>query len=227
MKYKSALVTQASGSLKGMTASHNRGGSYLRGRAIPTNPSTAKQSVVRGALRTLVNAWTSVLTALQRSQWKTYADNTPKTDTLGDSLLMTGQQAYIRGNAARIQASLPTIPTGPTTYDFGSFTPPTLTLTASSTTASLVYQGGAAPDTWATEGTSSQMLLYTSPPQNGSKNFYKGPFQFAGKINGTASPATITLPIAAGIAGTKTFFKVTVVRSDGRLSGPFLGSGTA
>lgn len=223
MKYKSALTTQASGSLKGITASHNRGGAYLRGRTIPTNPSTVKQGIIRGGLRTLVNRWTSTLSAVQRAAWKVYADNTPKTDVLGDPIILTGQQMYIRANTSRIQASLATVDAAPTTFDFGSFTPPTLTLGAASATGTLTLLG---TDDWISSGSTNNMLVYTSPPQNPSINFFKGPFQFAAKIPSIPANATtvvFTLPIAAGATGTRTFFRVTVSRSDGRLSSDFLG----
>lgn len=219
-------MTQASGSIRGIVASHNRGGAYFRGRTVPTNPNTTKQGIIRGALRTLVSAWTAVLTAVQRAAWKTYADNTPKTDTLGEPLILTGQQMYIRANTSRIQASLPVVVTAPAIFDFGAFTPPTLTLGALSGTGTLTVTG---TDPWVSEGTANNMLVYTSPPQNPSVNFYKGPFQFAAKIPSIPANATLntfTLPIAAGAVGTRTFFRVTVSRSDGRLSGTFLGIGS-
>lgn len=225
MKYKSALMTQGSGSLRGITASHNRGGQYFRGRVIPTNPSTVKQGIIRGGLRTLVNRWTSTLSAVQRAGWKTYADNTPKTDALGDAIILTGQQMYIRGNTSRLQASLPLTDAAPGIYDFGSFTPPTLTLGAASATGTLTLLG---TDDWFSSDTANNMLVYTSPPQNPSKNFYKGPFQFAAKIPSipaNATTVTFTLPVAAGATGTRTFFRVTVSRRDGRLSSDFLGFG--
>ncbi|KKM06452.1 hypothetical protein LCGC14_1743870, partial [marine sediment metagenome] len=47
MLFKSGLITQGSGSIGGLTASHNRGGMYFRARTIPTNPATSFQTVVR------------------------------------------------------------------------------------------------------------------------------------------------------------------------------------
>lgn len=222
MKYTSALMTAASGSLKGITASHNRGGAYFRGRTVPTNPSTTRQTAVRNAMRTSVNAWIA-LSSTNRTNWATYANNTPVTNPLGAPVTLTGQQMYIRQSVVRIQASTPVVATAPTVFDLGSFTPPTLTLTASSTTLSVAFN---ASDAWATEGTNSFMAVYTSGPQNPSINFFKGPFQFVGKISGTSSPATLTLPIAAGVTGTKTFYSIVVSRSDGRLTGTFLGAST-
>lgn len=226
MKYKSALTTQASGSLRGITASHNRGGQYLRGRVIPTNPSTTRQVAVRTGLRAAVTAWT-LLSAANRSGWTVYAGNTPVTNTLGDPITLTGQQMFIRQYVSRQQASLTPLSTAPGIFDLGTFTAPTLTLTASSTTLSVAFLNS---DLWAIGGTTatgSAMLVYASSPQNPSINFFKGPFQLVGKIQGTTSPAAMTLPFAAGPTGTKTFYNVVVTGSDGRLTTQLLGAAVA
>src|SRR6266571_5868977 len=225
MKYVSALVTAASGKIRGMVASHNRGGTYLKGKTIPVNPSSVLQGIVRGALRTAINAWTTVLTSAQRAAWLTYAQNTPFTDTLGNTIQLTGQNAYLRQAVVRTQASLAPISPGPTVFDLGTFTPPTLTLTAGAGTATLAFSTA---DAWVGDGTLTAMMVWTSNPQNGSVNFFKGPFRFAGMIlGGATSPATLTLPGSAPATGNKVFFQVRVSRSDGRLSDTFLGSGTA
>ncbi len=226
MKYKSALTTMASGSLRGITASHNRGGQYLRGRTIPTNPNTTRQVVVRNALRSGANAWI-VLSSVNRAAWTVYASNTPVINSLGDSIFLTGQQMYFRQYVSRTQASLTVLSTAPGSFDLGSFTPPTLTLTASSTTLVVAYN---ASDLWATGGTigtSPAMLVYTSTPQNPSVNFFKGPFQFAGKLQGTIGMGTLTLPSPAGLTGTKTFYAITVSGSDGKLTNQLLGAAVA
>jgi len=43
MKFKSPILSQASGSIAGITFSHNRGGMYVRARAVPTNPGSPQQ----------------------------------------------------------------------------------------------------------------------------------------------------------------------------------------
>ena len=71
-----------SGKLGGLIFSHNKGGRYVRVMGIPTNPNSARQQEVRGALATQSAAWEG-LTDAERSTWETWAQNNPLTDPLG------------------------------------------------------------------------------------------------------------------------------------------------
>lgn len=73
MKYSSALFTSASGSLRGITATHGRAGAVFRARVKPKDPSTPPQSLRRGALSNLAARWNNVLTEAQRAGWRDYA----------------------------------------------------------------------------------------------------------------------------------------------------------
>lgn len=220
MLFKSALLTTGSGKIKGIVASHNRGGQYFRGLTIPTNPNTAQQQVVRDALKSLVGFWQNTLTAVQRTTWQTYADNVPVRNALGDAINLTGQNMYIRSNVSRQQASLPRIDAAPVTYDLGSFTAPTLTLQSGTNAGTLTWTG---TDAWTAGGTNSCLLVYQSRQQARSINFFAGPYQFAGKVSGTSGTASLTMPFTNANSSTQTFFKVTLSQADGRLSSPFLG----
>lgn len=88
------MIGAASGSIGGTTFSHNKGGAYVRTRAIPTNPSTAAQLARRAALATISIAWRS-LTNAQRDSWDNYARQNPTTDALGQSMSLSGHQQYV------------------------------------------------------------------------------------------------------------------------------------
>lgn len=222
MKYKSALIAQGSGSLGGMTFSHNRGGQYIRNRSIPTNPNTSAQNLVRNFMRTLTNAWTSILTEAQRTAWTQWADNTPTRDPLGEPRKMTGLNAYIRGNVARLLATLTRVDDAPSEYNLGEFTHPTITSVTASTDVAVVAFTNT--DSWAGE-TGSAMLIFCGVPQGRGIQFFKGPYKFATKIAGNnttppTSPVNVTLPFNFAV-GQKCFLSVTVTRKDGRYSDPF------
>ncbi len=225
MKFKSALVTQASGSIGGMTAAHNKGGLYLRGRSIPTNPATAAQVAVRGFLRDLTSAWQEVLTAAQRDAWATYADNVLIPDALGEPRNIGAIDHYVRSNVPRLQAGLDRVDDGPTVFDLGSFTDPDLFAFAGDpSNLSVFFADG---DAWVQE-TGSAMLVYTSRQQAPSINFFKGPYRFAGAINGDGSmpptsPGGVTPPFGYALDN-KAFVQIRVTRNDGRLSGVFRAS---
>jgi hypothetical protein len=228
VKFKSPIITQASGSIGGATYSRNRGGMYIRARAVPTNPNSPQQQTVRTAVAALVNAWNNVLTPAQRLVWDTYAENTPVLNTLGEPVNVGGLGMYIRGNVPALQAGLARIDDGPTVFNTGEYTEPVVgAISAGGNTMSLAFTN---TDAWASEDDAA-MLVLISRGQNPSKNYFKGPYRYAGKIDGNsgappASPASIDLPFAVAV-GQKVFCQVRVVRADGRLSAPFRGNGVS
>jgi hypothetical protein len=219
MLIKSSLLTQASGSVGGLTAAHNQGGIYLRGRTIPVNPASAQQVAVRNFLSQLTTAWGSALTAAQRAAWQTYADNVPMANRLGDMRPIGAIAHYVRSNVPRLQAGLARVDDAPTVFDLGSFGTVTLTGTADDPYALSVDFDDT--DDWMNE-TGSAMLVYASREKAPTINFHKGPYRYAGAIEGDdssppSSPAAIDSQFA-GTADNVAFGYVLVTRADGRLS---------
>ena len=225
MKYKGTIIGEASGSLASMVFSHNRGGQYIRQRSIPTNPNSEYQQIIRGLVSQLTSAWQSVLTEAQRLAWDTYAELVPLLDPLGGTRNVGGLGMYIRSNVARLQAAdadLARIDAAPTEFNLGDFTPPGITsITATTKVAIITFEEA---DAWVSED-GAAMLIYGSRGQNASRNFFKGPYRYAGKIEGDSgspltSPQNITLPFALA-AGQKAFIRCVVTRADGRMSSTF------
>lgn len=215
MKFKSGLVTQASGSIGGMTASRNRGGNYLRGRAIPTNPSTMLQAAVREGLGMLANMW-ATLTQAQRDGWATYALNVPVINSLGDSIKLTALNMFIRSNAPLNQAGLDLVVAAPTEFNLG-MTPEVESFT--------LEAGGVTPTatiTWGAQDLTGddRLLFYLSKPLSPTIKYYNGPYRFVKSEPGDSSSVVIAtadypFPYAAG---NKVVARVQVCRLDGRLS---------
>jgi len=218
VKFKSASFTAASGSIGGMTFSHNRGGMYVRARATPTNPNSPEQSEVRTLMGMLSNLWVSTLTIVQRAGWIIYGENVPIVNRLGDDIFLTGLNHYIRSNVPRLQAGLTRVDSAPASFTIGSFTNPTFVGTAATDLVATSFTVG---DEWVNEDDAA-MLIFLSRPQNPSIFFFKGPYRLAGSILGDAttpptSPASITAPFLFS-AGQKVFVRTAVTRADGRYS---------
>jgi hypothetical protein len=219
VKFKSQIFTQASGSVGGLTFSRNRGGLYTRSRTIPVNPSTAQQITLRGIFTQLTNFWSSVLTDAQRVAWATYATNVPLTDRLGDPIIVSGFNMYIRSNVPRVQAGLLRSDNAPTTFNLGQFT----NVFANTVELGQVLQiAFTNTDDWANEGQSA-LLVYSGRPLSPTINFFKGPYRFVTAIEGDAvtpptSPATLTAAFTP-ITDAAMYVRVRVSRNDGRLSG--------
>jgi hypothetical protein len=100
MKY---LNYPGSGSVAGNTFSRNRFGQYIRTRAIPVNPASTFQQVVRARMQTNADAWKN-LTATQRNGWADFGLNFARTDSLGQTYNLTGFQAYCSVNNNQLAA---------------------------------------------------------------------------------------------------------------------------
>jgi hypothetical protein len=226
VKYRSNLIAAASGSLGGTVFAHNTGGLYMRSRTVPVNTNTTQQQAVRNALGQLTTAWAQTLSAAQRSAWSVFAGNVPLPDTMGEARNVPPLSWYVKANVPRLQAGVARVDAGPVVWELATFTTPTFTITSGGTTTSMAFTN---TDAWANE-VGGYMLVYASPPQSVTVNFYAGPYRFAGKVTGAASPpttpATITLPYVSGPTGSRQFFRVVVTRADGRPSNSFRGFGT-
>lgn len=119
MLVTSQIVAAGSGSIGGLTWSHNRGGQYLRARVIPVNPNTEAQGIARENMSSAVSLWTNTLDDAQRQAWQTYAQDTPTVNRLGAQLILSGQQMFIRSVTSRMIAGLPAVLDGPVQSGLG------------------------------------------------------------------------------------------------------------
>lgn len=222
MLFKSQVFTQTSGSVGGLTFSHNAGGMYTRARATPTNPNTTFQQEVRNAMSTLLGIWSATLTPAQRDGWSDYAADTPVTNRLGDAITLSGISMFVKSNVPRLQALLAPVLNRPPFNDFGPS--PELTPSAASAATQNVSIAFTNPGGWANQ-TGSALLIRLSRPQNPAINFFKGPYRLASVVLGNsttppASPVTVAFPfVAAEDSVIHLIGRIT--RVDGRLSPVF------
>lgn len=219
MKIKSGLITQASGSLGGMTASRNRGGMYLRARAVPVNPNTSQQRAVRQIFGGLATIWQSALTDEQRDGWDVYGVNVEVTDRLGDARFLTGINHFVRSNTPRIQAGLSPVLDAPGSFNLGILSEVgPLSIPVAGTGAALSFDD---TDPWVDQN-GAALLVYASRPYSPAINYFKGPFRFAASIAGnSASPPTTPAPIVLPFpvqSGARVTVQVRATYADGRLT---------
>lgn len=136
----SPIHGQMSGSIGDNTWSHNKGGQYVRQRAIPTNPNSTKQQAVRAILATVSGQWAG-LTASQQAAWGDYATLNPVVDTLGASIPLSGQAMYCALNARLIGAGATAVADPPVGVGPAELTGLVITPTAPNS-LSLAFTGG-------------------------------------------------------------------------------------
>ncbi len=93
MKY---LGAPQSGSQANTTASHNRAGQYYRNRRMPVQPiGTGRRAFIRAAFGASSTNW-ATQSAAEQMAWASFAASHPVTDSLGQAIVLTGQQMYVR-----------------------------------------------------------------------------------------------------------------------------------
>jgi len=211
--------TQISGSAGGTTWSHNRFGAYKRNRSVPVNPNTDRQVAIRNLTRALSIAWATELTQAQRDAWELYAANVSWVNKLGQSVLLTGLNHFVRSNASRQQAGLARVDAGPVIF---TLAPAELALvvTASEATQLLSVVYDDALD-WCDEDGAFQSV-FMGLPKNGCIKFFGGPWRFADVIEGDSvtpptSPASIAVPFPIA-EGQRIWVQTRIGFADGRLS---------
>jgi hypothetical protein len=219
MLFTSPVYSQASGSIAGITFSHNRGGMYTRARVTPTDPSSFRQQEMRTAMGTLAPYWGETLTAGERAAWDLYGDNVPMINPLGQTIFLTGQQHFLRCNLPRLQNELAILDVAPTNFNLGTFTAPTIDEANDAPVISIAFDN---TDAWAVGV--GYMFVYGGKAQGPGRAFYKGPWRFAGASEGGGPPGSpldfiSQYPLAIG---NLVWAMVRFMQVDGRLSLPVI-----
>lgn len=211
------LMPPQSGSVSGQTASRNRFGQYLRTRAIPVNPSSAAQGLVRARLAANSAAWRA-LTPAQRAGWSDLGLSMVRSDALGQSYSLQGNQAHASVNNNRLLCGLAVIPDAP-----GIATPVALTtITLTCTAAAFSFIFAATPLAAATYA-----AVFASPQRSAGRSF-EGDFRFI-KLStaAQASPLVFTTEYTAKfgipVLGNRIFLSVITITL-GFESGPTIVS---
>jgi hypothetical protein len=211
------LVPPQSGSKEGVTASRNRFGQYIRTRAIPVNPSSAAQGLVRTRLSTNSEAWRA-LTSAQRAGWTGLGSSMVRSDALGQSYTLQGNQAYCSVNNNRLLQGLAVVADAPALTAVANIVTATITLTSAS--LSIAYT--ATPLAAAT-----YLAVFASPQRSAGRNF-EADFRFI-KLSAAAGASPLvalteyTAKFGVPVVGNRIFFSFTAITL-GFESGPFVTS---
>lgn len=186
---------EASGSVNGTTYSRNRSGNYARNRSTPVNPSAPRQSVIRSIMASLSHTWRNVLTPAQRGLWNDYALTLPALNKIGESITLTGINAFIQLNTWRV-ARLAIAPVN---------VPPAVAPSASASLNSIVLAGNSvAIDvtvTMTAYPATATLVVQLSRPQSPGITSIKsitGWQDFQRAVVAGSAPQTVTIPQPIG-----------------------------
>ena len=207
------MLFRSSGSIAGQTASRNRNGQYMRTRAIPVNPNSSAQGVVRARLALNSSAWRA-LTGAQRAGWADLGLQMLRTDSLGQQQTLTGQQAYCSVNNENLAAGNTVVSDAPALVTPGALASATITLTAAA--FSIAY-------TVTPLSAGSRLFTFVSPQRSAGRGFESDFRLLAVSAAAAASPANVYAAYVAKfgvpIVGNRIFMQLQVYNS-GFLSGP-------
>lgn len=216
--FKSASMTSASGSVGGMTYSHNRSGMYMRARRIPVNPSSVPQQEIRALFSDASSAFKS-LTPAEQLAWKDYAAGTPRVNALGDTIILTAQQMFVAVNTLGTQLGFPTF-TGPPPSPGIANLGPDLVVAVTEGTPDTLDVTGIATSLFRKVG--AKIGVYVGVPQSNGRAFYKGPYTLNSTQTGATGTATsLTIPLTGVIAEGGTVqipIRLAGIDGDGRIS---------
>lgn len=209
------LKPPQSGSLAGLTASRNRFGQYERTRAIPVNPNSNAQGIVRARLAANSAAWRG-LTSAQRAGWSGLGLSMVRTDSLGQTYSLQGNQAHSSVNNNRLLTGLAVVADAPAIATPVALVTVTVTLTAIA--FSIAYT--------ATPLAAATYLAVFASPQRSAGRLYESDYRFM-KVSAAAaaSPLAIlaeyTARFGVPVVGNKIFITC-ITTTLGFESGPFV-----
>jgi hypothetical protein len=106
------LAGAVSGSIGGTTFSHNRGGSYMRRRAIPVVSTSPAALAAKNRLAAGSQAW-QTLTDGQRLAWTEWSNENPSVNALGNQITLTGHQSFVGNHSRQLNAGTATLTAPP------------------------------------------------------------------------------------------------------------------
>lgn len=200
MKIRSAILTEMSGSVGGITASRSRGNNqYLRARVTPANPRTPLQTMVRNAAAAVADDWKSFMTQEQRDGWNALAAGSQKS---GQNLFCQTSQRLAYAQASGLDMAIGggnilSIPfwEDPVPSLTTPLTAPVTVIDASANSLSVTVNQGDPYIADTDVASSQQGLLYVRAtlPQSPSRSSRQHPFRLVGVYVwgdvGAASPA--------------------------------------
>jgi hypothetical protein len=223
MRFKSALLTQASGKLGGAVASHNGTTQYFRKLTKPNNPRSSSQLTVRNNFTINSQAWRG-LTDAQRFAWKAASINFPSKNKLGSTITLHGNNLYQRINNNLLNISQPVISVPPLATAVTALTTLSVSASATASTMTAAFTPGPVPAGYS-------MIIQAAAPQSAGRSNVNSKFRnIIIEAAAAASPANIYAAYIAKFGsiavGNRIFIRAKLVNITTGLESQYLTAST-
>lgn len=189
----------------------------MRTRAIPVNPNTTQQGVVRARMSANAAAWRT-LTNAQRAGWSDLGASMTRSDSLGSSYTFNGFMAFCSVNNNQVMAGNATLTDAPALVTPATILTAVITLTAAALSVAYTVTPLAA---------GARLCSFVSPQRSAGRNFEADYRLLAVSAAAAASPANLYAAYVAKfglpIVGNRIFFSFTTYLG-GFQSGPLVTS---
>lgn len=161
IKLSSLAITNISGKAGGTVYAHNKGGTYARDFAVPSNPKSQAQQTVRAQFGLFAGQWRG-LTQAQRDAWIQAAPNFPVLDPFGDVKTLSGISLYVQLNNNLTLAGATTLAFPPSPAGAQGIS--VMAMTGTQDPGQDGFIGSGAIVVAAEDLTNLTILLYATPP---------------------------------------------------------------
>jgi hypothetical protein len=211
-----AILGNLAGSVAGNTWSRNKGGVYVRRRAVPTNPNSARQQAARSILGSLAGQW-ATLSSTQRQQWRDYAEAHPVQNALGESIALSGQQWYVGLNARVLDIGGTPAQVPPVTLDPLPLT--SATATPAAATVSIAFAPTPVP-------ADHSLVVWQTIPGSLGRDPNRRQARLAGYVPAGVTPLVANLAFAMQVGETSNFYVGILNDLTGQVSVPLKARAT-
>ena len=203
------MIAAISGKIGGSVHARNKGGAYMRSFAVPTNPQTTAQSLVRSRLTGLSQQFRTLGQDVIAA-WNAAASNFPSVDVFGDVRSLSGSQLFVGLNSNIMNAGGPVITSPPVPSGATALT--SLTFVSEEAAEEKILNFGPSP----IPAGHAMVVEATQPLSAGISNaknkFRKIAVLAAATATGANLQAQYVAKFGAAPAGTKVFVRCSLVK---------------
>jgi hypothetical protein len=215
------VIGEIRNKIAAMVFTRNKAGAAIRLRITPINRRSTLQTTRRQVLSSLSANWRG-LSAANLAAWNAAAANFPQSDNLGQTVLLTGQQLYVRCNANLALVGVAAVSTAPVVTTFATLAYGTVTATAAGT-FSIAF-------TPTPVAAGYNLVVYASRAVSAGKSFApNSAFKFitfvaaagTSPVNAFAAYSAI-FGALTGLTGQKIFIKMRLIATASGLAGQYV-----
>jgi len=215
------MFADARGSAGGLTVSRSKAGPIARSKITPCNKRSLLQQNRRAALSTWSSYWATTLSQAERTGWNNWAAMSPTTNKLGDTIYVTGFNAFVRTNAMlqligeAVQEAAP--------VEYGQAGTPTFTFTAEDDDALGMSEPSVPFDK---DIDKCFIAWFASRPYGVGREAIPTAFQYINRVEGdsVSAPSFPDVQVSPWplIAGQRVFMKGVLIDVYGRVGTPYI-----